>query len=103
MANMRANEDLTGAQTDNSHSNAAIHQAGREAAPMLKRASVHRDRIGQAVRELEVEKSELLTRLEHLRRQFEAAEQGLAHQIEDVEATLKLYEHGLNSVALRTS
>jgi predicted transcriptional regulator len=103
MAITRANDDLNGSRTDHSHSNTAINEAVREAAPMLKRASVHRDRIGQAVRELETEKSELLTRLDHLRRQFEAAEHGLAHQIEDVEATLKLYEHGLNSVALRTN
>jgi chromosome segregation ATPase len=102
MATVRANDEPEGTRADHSQSNAAINEAGREAAPMLKRASVHRDRIDQAIRELESERSELQTRLDHLRRQFEAAEQGLAHQIADVEATLKLYEHGLNSVALRT-
>jgi hypothetical protein len=102
MAVMRQSDEPNSTQTENSPANSEITEAGREAAPMLKRASVHRDRIGQAIRELESERSELLARLEHLRRGFDAAEQGLAHQIDDVEATLKLYEHGLNSVALRT-
>jgi hypothetical protein len=52
------------------------------------------------VRELESEKFELVARLDHLRRQFEAVENGIHLQIADVEDTLRLYENGLNSVPL---
>jgi len=50
MATVRANDEPEGTRADHSQSNAAITEAGREAAPMLKRASVHRDRIDQAIR-----------------------------------------------------
>lgn len=77
---------------------AAIMAASRETAPMVGRLATHRDRIDLAIKELESERFELISRRDHLRRQAEAVEAGFAMHIEDIEATLKLYEGGLNSV-----
>lgn len=79
---------------------AAIIAASRETAPMVQRLGTHRDRIDLAIKELESERFELISRRDHLRRQAEAVEQGFALHIEDVEATLRLYERGLNSVSV---
>lgn len=102
MATVRTNNAGGTSHSDDSPSNKAIMDAGKEAGPMLKRTSVHRDRIDQTIRELESEKFELVARIEHLRRQFETIERGFSLQIADVEETLKLYENGLNSVPMRT-
>ena len=59
----------------------------------------HRDRIDLAVKELESERFELLSRRDLVRRQAEAVEQGLSMHIADIEATMRLYEAGLNSLA----
>lgn len=67
-------------------------------APMVQRLSTHRDRIDLAVKELESERFELLSRRDLVRRQAEAVEQGLSMHIEDIEQTLRLYETGLNSL-----
>lgn len=67
-------------------------------APMVQRLATHRDRISLAVKELESERFDLISRRDTLRRQAEAVEQGLAMHIEDIEATMALYEGGLNSI-----
>lgn len=79
---------------------AAIIAASRETAPMVQRLASHRDKIDLAIKELESERFELISRRDHLRRQAEAVEAGFAMHIEDIEATLRLYERGLNSVSV---
>ena len=72
--------------------------AAKQAAPMVQRRASHRDRIDLALKELESERFELISRRDLLRRQVEAVEQGLAMHIEDIEATMHLYEGGLNAL-----
>lgn len=69
-------------------------------APMVQRLATHRDRIDLAVKELESERFDLISRRDNLRRQVEAVEQGLTMHIEDIEATMRLYEGGLNSLPI---
>lgn len=77
---------------------AILHDTARQAAPMVQRLATHRDRIDMAVKELESERFELISRRDLLRRQVEAVEQGLAMHLEDIEATMRLYENGLNTL-----
>lgn len=84
--------DLTAAE-------ATFAEATKQSAPMVQRLASHRDGMAQAVKELESERFDLISRRDLLRRQFEAVEQGLTVHIDDVEATLRLYEAGLNSLA----
>jgi predicted nucleic acid-binding Zn-ribbon protein len=95
---MRAKTDLKIVDADHQQAETAIMEAAKQTAPMVQRLATHRDRIDLAVKELESERFELLSRRDHLRRQAEAVEQGFAIHIEDIEATLKMYEGGLNSV-----
>lgn len=74
-------------------------EAAKQTAPMVQRLSSHRERIDLAIKELESERFEMLSRRDHLRRQAEALEQGFALHLNDIDATLKMYEDGLNSVA----
>lgn len=78
---------------------AVMQEAAKQTAPMVQRLAAHRDRIDLAVKELESERFELLSRRDLVRRQAEAVEQGLTMHIEDIEATMRLYESGLNSLA----
>jgi hypothetical protein len=78
---------------------AAFEEAAQQTAPMVQRLASHRDRIALAVKELESERFDLISRRDNFRRQAEAVEQGLSMHIEDIEATMALYESGLNSVA----
>lgn len=75
-----------------------IQQAAKQTAPMVQRLATHRDRIDMAIKELESERFELLSRRDLMRRQAEAVEQGLNMHIDDIEATMKLYESGINSL-----
>jgi len=77
---------------------AVIQEVSKQAAPMVQRLATHRDRIDLAVKELESERFELISRRDLLRRQVEAVEQGLNMHIEDIEATMRLYESGLNTL-----
>lgn len=79
---------------------ANLVEAANPSAPMVQRLASHRDRIDVAIKELESERFEMISRRDHLRRQAEAAESGFNMHIEDIEATLRLYEGGLNSIAL---
>ena len=65
---------------------------------MVQRLGTHRDRVYAAIQALESEKSELEARRDHVRQQLEAVDQSFALHIQDIEAALKLYEAGLNSV-----
>ena len=100
---MRAKTDLKIVDADHQQAEAVIMEAAKQTAPMVQRLATHRDRIDLAVKELESERYELISRRDHLRRQAEAVEQGFAMHIEDIEATLKMYEGGLNSVAMTES
>ncbi|ODT71861.1 MAG: hypothetical protein ABS75_06920 [Pelagibacterium sp. SCN 63-23] len=75
-----------------------IQQAAKQTAPMVQRLATHRDRIDMAIKELESERFELLSRRDLMRRQAEAVEQGLNMHIDDIEATMRLYEAGINSL-----
>jgi hypothetical protein len=75
-------------------------EASQQSAPMVQRLATHRDRIDLAIKELEGERFDLISRRDKLRRQAEAVEQGLNMHIKDVEATLRLYEGGLNSISV---
>lgn len=75
-----------------------MEQSAKQSAPMVQRLAAHRDRIDLAVKELESERFDLISRRDLLRRQAEAVEQGLTMHIEDIEATMRLYEGGLNSL-----
>lgn len=75
-----------------------IQEAAKQAAPMVQRLATHRDRIDLAVKELESERFDLISRRDLLRRQVEAVEQGINMHIEDIEATMRLYEGGLHAL-----
>ena len=98
---MRAKTQLEVVEVDGRQSEAEIVEASKQTAPMIQRLATHRDRIDLAIKELESERFELISRRDHLRRQAEAVEQGLAMHIEDIDATLKLYEGGLNAIAIK--
>lgn len=80
-----------------------IQEAARQTAPMVQRLATHRDRIDLAIKELESERFELLSRRDLMRRQAEAVEQGLNMHIQDIEATMQLYESGINSLPAPTN
>ena len=69
----------------------------KQSAPMVQRLATHRDRIDQSVKELESERFELLSRRDQCRRQAEAVEAGLTMHIDDIDATIRLYEVGLHA------
>ena len=98
---MRPNTQLEVVENDPQLSEAEILEASKQTAPMVQRFATHRDRIDLAIKELESERFELISRRDHLRRQAEAVEQGFAMHIDDIEATLKLYEGGLNAIAVK--
>lgn len=75
---------------------AAMADIGKQTAPIVQRVATHRERIAQAIKELDSERFELISRRDMFRRQAEAVEQGLTMHIEDIEATMQLYERGLN-------
>lgn len=95
---MRTKTALKIVDADHQQMETAILEASKQAAPMVQRLATHRDRIDLAIKELESERFELISRRDHLRRQAEAVEHGFSMHIEDIEATLKLYEGGLNSI-----
>ena len=78
----------------------ALLEAAKAQAPMVQRLATARDRIDLAIKELESERFELISRRDHLRRQAEAVENGFAMHLSDIEATLALYEGGMNSVSV---
>jgi hypothetical protein len=51
-----------------------------------------------AIMALESEKFELQSRRDFMRQQLEAVDEGFAVHIRDIEATLQMYEAGLNSL-----
>ena len=87
-------------QVVTSEAEAEIADAHKASAPMVQRLATHRDRLDLAVKELESERFELISRRDHLRRQAEAVDQGFTIHIEDIEATLRMYEGGLNSLPM---
>ena len=95
---MRAKTALKVVQADQQELEHTIVEAAKQTAPMVQRLATHRDRIDLAVKELESERFELISRRDLLRRQAEAVEHGFSIHIADIEATLKLYEQGLNAL-----
>jgi predicted nucleic acid-binding Zn-ribbon protein len=99
---VRARNDLKIVDANHQAAETEIMEASKQAAPMVQRFATHRDRIDLAIKELESERYEIISRRDHLRRQAEAVEQGFAVHLDDIEATLKLYEGGLNTVAAQS-
>ena len=97
----RAKTSLKIVQPELENMEAVMQEAARQTAPMVQRLAAHRDRIDLAVKELESERFDLLSRRDLLRRQFEAVEQGLNMHLEDIEATMRLYENGLNTLPVQ--
>lgn len=97
---VRAKADLKIVETDQQDLEQAIVEAAKQSAPMIQRLSTHRDRFDLAIKELESERFELLSRRDHLRRQAEAVEAGFALHLNDIEATLRMYEGGVNALGL---
>jgi predicted nucleic acid-binding Zn-ribbon protein len=97
---MATKTQLKVVDAEHAEAEAAIVDAAKQPAPMVQRLSTHRDRIDLAVKELESERFEIISRRDHLRRQAEAVEQGYAMHLADIESTLKLYESGFNSLSL---
>ncbi|HEV7346319.1 MAG TPA: hypothetical protein VGN60_11890 [Devosia sp.] len=76
---------------------AAAKELAKQTAPMVQRLASHRERFDLAIKELESERSAILSRRDHLRRQMEAVEAGFAIHLEDIEATLRMYEYGIKA------
>jgi hypothetical protein len=96
----RAKTELKVVDANHHAAEAEVAEAAKQTAPMVQRLATHRDRLDLAVKELESERFELISRRDHLRRQAEAVDQGFSIHIDDIEATLKMYEGGLNSQAV---
>lgn len=97
---VRAKTDLKIVNSEHQEAVDAVVEAAKQPAPMVQRLATHRDRFDLAVKELESERFEIISRRDHLRRQVEAVESGFAIHLEDIEATLKMYEGGINSLGL---
>lgn len=93
----KAKTDLKIVQPEIEQMEAVMQEAAKQTAPMVQRLAAHRDRVDLAIKELESERFDLLSRRDLVRRQAEAIESGLSMHIEDIEATLRLYEGGMNS------
>jgi hypothetical protein len=96
---VRSRSALKLVQPDLDQMESVIVEAARQMAPMVRRLATHRDRFDLAMKELESERNDLLSRRELLRRQAEAVESGLSLHIDDIEATLALYQSGLGTAA----
>lgn len=95
---VRPKADLKIVDNEHQEALAAVIDASKQSAPMIQRLATHRDRFDLAIKELESERFEIISRRDHLRRQIEAVESGFAIHLEDIDATLKMYEGGMNSL-----
>lgn len=77
---------------------AVIAEATQITAPVIERLSTHRERVAQAVRELEGDRFTLVSQRDTLTRAYEAAMSGIGQHIQDVDLCLALYENGMNSL-----
>ena len=83
---------------ENQHDKPTFQDPIGETAPLVQRLSAHHDLVYMAIMALESEKFELQARRDYLRQQLEAVDRGFAVHIEDIEATLRMYEAGLHSL-----
>ena len=74
---------------------AAVVEAARQQAPIVRRLATHRDRFDMEIKALENERADLVTRRNLLTRQYEAALGGLDMHISDIDDTLGLYLGGM--------
>lgn len=81
----------------------AFKESAKVSAPMVARLGTHRDIVALAVKSLEMERSELQSKLDEARRQFEALEEGIGIHLADVDAVLSMYENGLHSLPADSS
>lgn len=85
-------------EADLSQMEAVVIEAAQQSAPMVNRVGSAENDVKLRLNILVRERDDFMDRQTLLRRQFEAADAGLAAQIEDIEATMRLYEGGLNSL-----
>lgn len=76
----------------------AIAEMAKAQAPIIQRHGSHRERMEQERKLLESERFEIMSKLDALRRQVAALEEGLNLHLADVDAALSLYDSGLNSL-----
>lgn len=76
---------------------AVVVEAAQQTAPMVARFHSHRDQVEVSRNALMRERGDLEDRRELLRRQWEAADAGLAAHISDIDQSISLYEFGLNA------
>lgn len=77
---------------------ALLRDVSEAQAPMIQRLGSHRDRLDLELKSLEGERFELSNRREQLRRQYEAADSGLAMHLADIDATISMYVAALGSL-----
>jgi hypothetical protein len=94
---MTKTKEVAAVTADLETAEAALIATAKEAAPMLQRQSTHRDRIELAVKELESERFEMISRRDSARRLAEGIDAGFTQHIDDIEATIRLYEQGMQA------
>lgn len=77
---------------------ALLRDVSEAQAPMVQRQQAHRDAMDIALKALEGERYDLANRREQLRRQYEAADSGLAMHLADIDATISMYVAALGSL-----
>ncbi len=87
----RSKTSLKIVQPDLDQMEAVVKETAAITAPMVQRHATHLDRLNVERRDLERERDDLISRRDLMRRQVEAAEQGISMHLQDIEATLALY------------
>lgn len=95
-ATARSPLKIVGTDTDEA---AFLDATSKASAPMIQRLAAHRDRISQSVKELESERFDLISRRDLIQRQADALIAGMDMHVSDIDATLALYERGMNSLS----
>lgn len=88
---------VVGTDTDEA---AFLDATASATAPMIQRLAAHRDRIAQSVKELESERFDLISRRDLVQRQADALVSGLNMHLADIDATIALYEGGMNALPI---
>lgn len=77
---------------------ALLAETGSQTAVIVQRLGTHRDAMDMALRALEGERADMVARRDNMRRQYEAADSGLAMHLADIDACIGLYVAGLNEL-----
>lgn len=77
---------------------ALLAETGSQTAVIVQRLGTHRDAMDMALRALEGERADMVARRDNMRRQYEAADSGIAMHLSDIDACIGLYVAGLNAL-----